>query len=401
MTGQGPRVEDRVGPHRVAAVVLRLVCAVRVHVEQQPGEIVRRIGILPSGVEHAAVVEHGRAPVVVLVEAELTNSRAVGVHAAEIGDRVPSTHAGHAVKAPRRAEHDASIGQVTGIVVVDVRFVAGRHLAQPVTVGSQSRRSASGRACRSRKRACEWHPHADRRRPRKRRRPACSSVVRCVRSPRREHCDFIVIAALEAAHNCPASSAASPADSRCGARRAGGQNRDTDWTGALRAVRRGTVRPQLVAAFHVGVAAGDGLVHTLASASQRSSISSQRWACGRIRVRSPPRRRSPAQGDGISGTPRWAACAATPVISPPCRVGDRNRGHHPGCRSSSPAGPPARRVHCSNSDATKNVDRDQRESLIQSVPYSLWGASAVSRLPGPLPRVAGIVWQRPVWWAFV
>jgi hypothetical protein len=59
---------------RVAAVVFHLARAVRVHLEQQPREIVGRVAVFPAGVEHAAVVEHRGAPVVVLVEAELADA---------------------------------------------------------------------------------------------------------------------------------------------------------------------------------------------------------------------------------------------------------------------------------------------------------------------------------------
>ena len=55
-----PGVEDRVGPHRIAGIVLHLPRAVRVHLEQQPREIVRQIRVFPAAVQHAAIVQHGR-----------------------------------------------------------------------------------------------------------------------------------------------------------------------------------------------------------------------------------------------------------------------------------------------------------------------------------------------------
>ena len=48
---------------------------------------------------------------------------------------LPAANAGHAVKAARRAEHDAAVGQITRVVVVDVGFVAGCYLAQTRAVG--------------------------------------------------------------------------------------------------------------------------------------------------------------------------------------------------------------------------------------------------------------------------
>ena len=70
----------------------------------------------------------------VLVEAELTDFGTVGIHAAEIRHRVAATDTWHAVKATGRTEHDAPIGQIAGVVVVDIRFVTGCHLAQPAAV---------------------------------------------------------------------------------------------------------------------------------------------------------------------------------------------------------------------------------------------------------------------------
>ena len=69
VAGDRPGVERRVRPIGIAAVVGRLVRAVGIHREQQPREVVRRVGVFPAGIQDAAVVEHRRAPVVVLIEA--------------------------------------------------------------------------------------------------------------------------------------------------------------------------------------------------------------------------------------------------------------------------------------------------------------------------------------------
>ena len=57
MSGDRSGVEHGVGPVRVAAVVLHLLRAVGVHVEQDPVESVRRVGVFPAEVQHAAVVQ--------------------------------------------------------------------------------------------------------------------------------------------------------------------------------------------------------------------------------------------------------------------------------------------------------------------------------------------------------
>ena len=130
MAGDRLGIEDRIRPGRVALVILDLVRAVGIHVEQQPGEVVGRVGIFPARVKHAAVVQQRRIPIVVLVETDLPRVAAVGLHEAQVGHRVAAAHAGHALEATGRVEEDPAVGQVAGVVVVDVRFLAGRHLPQ-------------------------------------------------------------------------------------------------------------------------------------------------------------------------------------------------------------------------------------------------------------------------------
>ena len=75
MVGDRPGVEGRIRPKGVRAAILGLPCPVRVHVEQKPREVMGRIAVFPAGVEDAAVVEHRRIPVVILVEAKLPQLR--------------------------------------------------------------------------------------------------------------------------------------------------------------------------------------------------------------------------------------------------------------------------------------------------------------------------------------
>ena len=134
MVRHGPGVHDRSGPVGVAPVVFHLPRAVGVHVEEQARVGVGEVGVLPACVQHPAVAQHRRAPVMVLVKAEPARARAVGVHDAQVGHAVASGHAGDALVAGGGPVNDAPVGQVTGVVVVHVRLVARGHLAQSGTV---------------------------------------------------------------------------------------------------------------------------------------------------------------------------------------------------------------------------------------------------------------------------
>ena len=134
VAGDGLGIEGGIRPIGIALVVGHLAGTVRVHLEQESREVMGRVGVFPAGVEHAAVVEHRGAPVLVLVETQLADARPVGVHDAQIGHVVAAAHAGHAMEGPRRGEEDAAVGEVAGIEVVHVRFVAGRDLPQAAAV---------------------------------------------------------------------------------------------------------------------------------------------------------------------------------------------------------------------------------------------------------------------------
>ncbi len=137
VAGDRPGVEQRVRPVGVGAVVLGLPGAVRVHVEQDAGEVVRRVRVLPAGVEDAAVVEHGRAPVVVLVEAQLAQAVVLLVEQEQVGYGVGAADAGNALEDPRRVEDDPAVRQVTGVVVVDRRVGALGQRPQAAAVGAE------------------------------------------------------------------------------------------------------------------------------------------------------------------------------------------------------------------------------------------------------------------------
>ena len=124
--GYWPRVEEGVRPIRVAAQELHLPGAVRVHVKEQPRVRVRRIRILPSRVEHTAIVQNGGAPVVFLVEAKLPDIPAVGVHPVEVGHVRTAVHARHANETGGGREQDAAVREVAGIVGIHIRLLAGK-----------------------------------------------------------------------------------------------------------------------------------------------------------------------------------------------------------------------------------------------------------------------------------
>ena len=95
----------------------------------------RYVGVFPAGEDHAAVIEHGGTPVLVLIETQLADAGTVGLHDAQVGHRVAAAHTGHAMKSEGRTENDPAVGQVAGIEVIHVGLVAGRDLAQPGAVG--------------------------------------------------------------------------------------------------------------------------------------------------------------------------------------------------------------------------------------------------------------------------
>ena len=125
----GLRVEHGVGPVGVGAVVLLLVAAVRVHGHQDAREIVRGVGVFPAQVEAAPVGKHHGMPVVVLVERE-TAEASVRVAEHEVAHVVGAAHAGHALEADGSHQEHLAVGEVHGIVVVDVGRVGGRDLAE-------------------------------------------------------------------------------------------------------------------------------------------------------------------------------------------------------------------------------------------------------------------------------
>jgi len=93
-----------------------------------------RVRIFPARIEDSSVIEHGRAPVVVLVETQLADARAVGIHDVQIGDGVAAAHAGNALETAGGIENNPAVRQITGVVIVHVRLHARCHLSQACAV---------------------------------------------------------------------------------------------------------------------------------------------------------------------------------------------------------------------------------------------------------------------------
>ena len=132
MAGNGAGPVHGVGPIGAAAVVFHLPGAVGIHAEQHAAEIVRQIGVFPTGVEHAAVVEHDRVPIVVLVERHAVLVAAVGVEDVQVA-HVGLARAGHRLLGGVQRAEDAAVGQIAAVVMGDGR-IFGRNAARRAAV---------------------------------------------------------------------------------------------------------------------------------------------------------------------------------------------------------------------------------------------------------------------------
>ena len=124
------RVEHGIGPVGIAPVVFHLAGTVRVHVEEEAREEMGRIAVLPARIQYSTIMKKRGAPVVVLVETELADVLAVGIHDAEVGNPCAAADTGHALKTPRGSEDDLSAWQVAGVVIVHIRMFTGGYLPQ-------------------------------------------------------------------------------------------------------------------------------------------------------------------------------------------------------------------------------------------------------------------------------
>ncbi|OQB79021.1 MAG: hypothetical protein BWX88_04983 [Planctomycetes bacterium ADurb.Bin126] len=135
LRGQGAGEEHRRRPVRPAAVVLQLLRAVGVGVEEDAAERVRDVHVFPAEIEQPPVGQGRRAPVVVLLHGELADAP-VAVAAVEVADVARAVDARHAGEAGGGAEDDRLVRHVAGVVVVHVRLADRLDLAQVLAVGA-------------------------------------------------------------------------------------------------------------------------------------------------------------------------------------------------------------------------------------------------------------------------
>ena len=89
----------------------------------------RRVRVFPTRENDAAIVEHGRIPVMVLIIAEAAFVFAVRVRDVEVGD-IPLACAGNGLFAGRGGEDDLAGRQVATVEMHDMLVVDGRHLTE-------------------------------------------------------------------------------------------------------------------------------------------------------------------------------------------------------------------------------------------------------------------------------
>ena len=111
--------EQRVGIPRVASVDGPLSGAVGIHRHQLPEENVADARVVPAMIDDLTRWKHGRMEVVVLVEAELANVRAIAVHQVEIAYSLATVPARHGLIGGRRSEDDLAAGQVARVHVAE------------------------------------------------------------------------------------------------------------------------------------------------------------------------------------------------------------------------------------------------------------------------------------------
>ena len=133
ITGNGSGIEYRVGPVGIAAVVGGLSRPVGIHGEKQSREVMRRVRVFPARIQHPAVFKNGGAPIMLLVKTQTPDASPIRIHAEQIGHGGASANTGHSRENGRGVENHSAVGQITGVILVDIRFVRG-HLPQPRTI---------------------------------------------------------------------------------------------------------------------------------------------------------------------------------------------------------------------------------------------------------------------------
>ena len=127
-------VEERCRKPRPAAAELALVRAVRIHVEEHARIGVGLVGVFPTLIEHAPVVQHRRAPVAVLLEGQLADFPAAGIQLIEADHLASAELAGQPLIDRGGGEDHAAVRQIARIEMADISAIVGGDLVQVLAV---------------------------------------------------------------------------------------------------------------------------------------------------------------------------------------------------------------------------------------------------------------------------
>ena len=135
MAGERFHVERAVREVGTAAVERLVFCPVGIHVHDDAGEIVCQVGIFPTGVHDAAVRDHDRRPVTVLIERQAAQAACLGIVRDQVGNYIVAMYAGHAVIADIGRGDHLPVRQVVRVAKFQIRFVDRNLLVKARPVG--------------------------------------------------------------------------------------------------------------------------------------------------------------------------------------------------------------------------------------------------------------------------
>ena len=121
--GERFHVERAVREIGAAAVKRFVLRSVRIHVHHDTGEIVCQVGVFPTGVHDAAVRDHDRRPIPVLVEGEAAQGACLRIIRNKVSHHIVTMYAWHAVVTDIGCRHYFSVRQVIGVAKLQVRFI--------------------------------------------------------------------------------------------------------------------------------------------------------------------------------------------------------------------------------------------------------------------------------------
>ena len=124
--GELARVFERGREERAAPIQLRLVRAVRIHVEQDPAVVVHNVAVFPAQIHDPPVFQRGRMPVRILLEGELADFFRFRIDLVDVRHQVASVNTGKPLKSGVRTADDRAVRRVAGVEEVDVGLVGRR-----------------------------------------------------------------------------------------------------------------------------------------------------------------------------------------------------------------------------------------------------------------------------------